>query len=82
MRSSSLRWILSLALLSITLPDAHGRSLLQGGPVCDSKAVWNISSCAAASAWDPKDRTRRLHDISEMPGSAHAGVVMKRHRGV
>ncbi|KAL6768381.1 CGL127B [Auxenochlorella protothecoides x Auxenochlorella symbiontica] len=49
MRSSSLRWILSLALLSITLPDAHGRSLLQGGPVCDSKAVWNISSCAAAS---------------------------------
>ncbi|KAL6767183.1 CGL127B [Auxenochlorella protothecoides x Auxenochlorella symbiontica] len=49
MRSSSLRWILSLALLSITLPDAHGRSLLQGGPVCDSKAVWNISSCAAAT---------------------------------
>uniref|UniRef100_A0A1D2AAC0 VWFA domain-containing protein n=2 Tax=Auxenochlorella protothecoides TaxID=3075 RepID=A0A1D2AAC0_AUXPR len=49
MRSSSLRWILSLALLSITLLDAHGRSLLQGGPVCDSKAVWNISSCAAAT---------------------------------
>uniref|UniRef100_A0A1D2A177 VWFA domain-containing protein n=2 Tax=Auxenochlorella protothecoides TaxID=3075 RepID=A0A1D2A177_AUXPR len=78
MRSSSLRWILSLALLSITLLDAHGRSLLQGGPVCDSKAVWNISSCAAATGeYGTRLPQGQLQPVgtSLTTGVANAGIV-------